>query len=631
MLPFLAVYFCGPSHLGRDSHRLTFSGEDVRAQPRVGARPNTNLHSKLTLTRPNQEKVFYALLERYKDVNEEYYSGKLASQTKSLKKFLSSKKGKLLRSKTSATRSNAQRRASIEAGDEEEEHAATQLLDQIQEGEEECEDPSKPFRGKLVMEDINDGDDNWQDYSVRADPLVKGKGALNDNHVFRDETSIYFGESEQEDESKIHLQCDIPPKEKRKSRPKSWVSPASRRRSAVFQKATNKARPFPTLDEEDDRLDEDIFSEDSTFEGSPRQEIMGRKEGAARRRKNRSSIGSSYTGAVIGVAMVIPVRRKANLRVEDEDVRKASKELSEFCEVAFRTGSPLKRTSPQTLPLITVMNETAEDLETPENLHPKQHYFESDVNSSLQSYSVIDNIADDTADADDEQVDNNKFQLLQPNQRAVSETTQGVTMRGPISSAHNRPTYQGHHQQTINSRKVSHRDLLQGTGTESSRSNSGFLEIPHQEVPLGNASHARAHSPAPSALIRDHEVYQSVRAGSPYVEHFRQESTRLDGNCNDVNAQKKRNIFSKLGSKLGSKLFDKKPDTANLVTEYTIKEKAPGLWATLTSKMAFTATKPAPEPESFPAPGNTLFRLWNREYRKDPETGKSLDHSLESQ
>ena len=611
--------------------------------------------------RPNQEKVFYALLERYKDDTAEYF---VVSQPNALKKH---KSGKLLRSRTGSTRSGAQSRASNKRA-ESGKYISPQRLHQIQESEEsQGADVNTAEKG--IPEENEDED--WHDY-VKDNPEAKYKGnsMTEDHHVFHDRI-LYFKTPEPED--KAPSPKEPPPQrnqlkaQRRKSRPKSWVSVGSHRRCVVFKyKGLSRTDRFD-IEQIADSLHQDILpSRASTPDNPPERILMGRKEGVKARRKKRSSIGSSYSGAVTGIATVIPVRRRAIMQtewgdirrrsilpMEDEDVRKASREFSDICEAAFRTGSTIL---PRTLPSSAVFNETVMDLElsqlilvpgnntspiTHRSLHknkesPSPHPytdFDSDVPvQALEGGSDLDAVIADL----DEQIKRygseavNKPHPVKHKRRAVSGTRQRAGSQREERRTASAPTRQaqgqnrGHHVVAQNSQFDNDASTL-NTRNFSVRTGSGALDLPYispRGRPLGKA---RGSHPESTYSDTDRESYRAHCSSSLYVERHRQEAARLGGSDhgyslieenhisgNDAsytNIPKKRTIFGKL--------FDTKFGTARVPELCSSKVKASGFWSTIGSKIGATASK-----STQPVSGNKFFRLWNREYRREMDNGE---------
>jgi len=635
------------------------------------------MHKKLMFIRPNQEKVFYALLERYKDDTAEYFDGKLVSQQNASKRLLSNKSGKLLRSNTGSTRSGAQSRASNKRA-ESGKYISPQRLHQIQESEE--------GQGACVnaAERGISGDEDWQDYyhcGVKDNPEVKYKSSTmtEDHHVFHedDEGVLDFKTSEPEDNApslkEPPSQRDQLKAQRRKSRPKSWASAAPHRRSVVFNhKGSSRADRFD-IEQIAESLHKNILpSRASTPDSSPERILMGRKEGVKARRKKRSSIGSSYSGAVTGIATVIPVRRRAIMRtdggdvrrrsilpMEDEDVRKVSREFSDICEAAFKTGSTIL---PRTLPSSAVFSETVMDLEfsqltlvpdnntptiTQRSLHkdeelPSTHqYTDSDFNVPVRALERVSDL--DTVIADlDEQIKRygseavNKPHLVKHKRRAVSGTMQRAGSEREerrTASEPTRPTQgqnRGHRAVAPNPR-FDNGASITNTRNFSVRTESGVLDLPYispRGRPLGKGVKSRGNRPESTYSDTDRENHRTNCSGSLYVERHRQEVARLrgsdhgyspteenhiDGNdVRDINIPKKRTIFSKL--------FDTKFGTARAPEVRSSKVKTSGFWSTIGSKIGAHASKSTQECQ--PVCGNKFFRLWNREYRKEIGNGE---------
>ena len=646
---------------------------------RVGARRTANLkfHAQKLMFitgRPNQEKVFYALLERYKDDTAEYFDGKLASQPNTLKRLLSNKSGKLLKSKTGSTRSGVQGRASNKRA-ESGKYISLQRLHQIQESEESqgvCINPAQ----RCIAEKNQDGD--WQDYefAIKNNPKVKYKSnKMTEDRAFHDDDGegvLYFKSSEPEDKAasprEPPVQGDQGKTQKRNSRPKSWVSVASHRRSVVFNHRGSSKADRSNIEQIVDSLQQDILpTRASTPGSSPERVPMGRKERAKARKKRRSSASSLYTGAVTGIATVIPVRRRAIMRteygdvqrrfilpVEDEDVRKVSREFSDICEAAFRTSSSVQTMLPRTLPSSAVLNETVMDLElsqltlVPENNTPPITQRNLDKDEELPSaYSYADfdfgvpiRALEKDSDFDaviadlDEQIKKygseavGKPRLVKHKRRAVSDTIQRADSKREerrTASAPTRPT-QGQNCAVAQNSQFDNDVSILNTRNFPVRTGTGILGLSYISPggrPLDKEAKARG-NPGPTNSGSDQENHRANYSSSLYVERYRQEATRLGGLSHGYNPTGENYIDGSdnipRGRSLFSKLFDTKFGTARAPEPHSTKVKASGFWSTIGSKMGATTSKSAQECQ--PISGNKFFCLWNRENRKEIDSGE---------
>ncbi|RPB27607.1 hypothetical protein L211DRAFT_558386 [Terfezia boudieri ATCC MYA-4762] len=617
--------------------------------------------------RPNQEKVFYALLERYKDDSAKYHlEGKLFSQPNAFKRLPSNKSGKSLRSKTGSTRSGAQNRASnkrTESG----KYISLQRLHQIQESEE-SQGTCVNTTGRAISEESEDK--TWQDYhcAFKDIPEVKYKSnsMTEDHHVFHD-----FVASEPEDEVPSPKEPPQRDQQRKKSRPKSWVSVAPHRRSVVFNhKGSSRTDRFDIEQIADSFNQDSLPTRASTPDSSPERILMGRKEGMKARGRKRSSIGSSYSGAVTGIATVIPVRRRAIMRteggdvrrrsilpMEDEDVRKVSREFSDICEAAFRTSSTIL---PRTLPSSAVFDETVVDLELSrltfipgnntapiaqeslhkdEGLHLKYPYV-SDFDVPIRTLEKGSDLGAVIADLD-EQIMRfgskavNNTHPVKHKWRAVSDSIQCAGSEREERRAASAPTHptqgqnRGHRAVAQNS-QFNKDASIPNTRNFSVRTETGVLDLPYispRGRPLDKGTKASGKHPESTYSDTDRENHRTNCSSSLYVERHRQEVTRLGGfkngyspaeedhngnGASDTNIPKKRTIFSKL--------FDTKFGTARAPELLSSKVKTSGFWSTIGSKIGATAAKPTQECQ--PVSGSKFFRLWNREYKKEMGNGE---------
>jgi len=607
--------------------------------------------------RPNQEKVFYALLERYKDDTAEYFDGKLASQPNTLKRLLSNKSGKLHRS---STRSGAQSRASnkhAESG----KYISSQRLHQIQESEE-----SQGGCVNTAKRDISEENEvvDWQDddFAVKGNSGVKyNSSTMTKGH--RVEDASYFKASGSEGKA-TSSPMEPPPQraqmgaQRKKSRPHSWVSAASHRRSVVFNHRSSSKTDRVGIEQIADSLDQATRS--STPDSSLGGILMGRKE--ARRRK-RSSIGSSYSGAVTGIATVIPVRKRAIMQtqgggvrrrpmllVEDEDVRKVSREFSDICEAAFNTSSTIQAIPPRTLPSSAVLNETVIDLElsqltlVPDNNAPpttQRNHHKGEQLPPTHPYIDFDfgvpvrNLKDSNLDAViadlDEQIKKygskpvSKPRLVKHKRRAVSGTIQRTgSERGERRTA-SAPTHPTQNAQSDNDARTLN------TRHFSTRTGVGVLDLPYispRGRPLGKGAKARGNHPESVYSGTGWENYRSNCSSSLYVERHRQEVSRLGGSDHGYSPTEENHIVGNDAGEANipkkwaifSKLLDSKFGTARAPELCSSKVKASGFWSTISSKIGATASKSTQECQ--PVSGKRFFRLWNRQYRKELGNGE---------
>ena len=539
---------------------------------------------RLIFSRPNQEKVFYSLLERYKDDNCEYFCGKLTPQQPSPKKSPSKKSPHKI--KAYGTRFIEQSGTSYRVEGSSYAEASTQHLERILE-HEEVHHASSPLFGQRIG-DNEDDEDGWQDYDIRNDN--EDKSDVSNNIVnfqedldFSTQTEVHSHSASPRKAAKVNLQ-------RKRSRPKSWVSVSSRKKSVVFinhRVICNMKHRDTTLGGDSVYEDQLLFARSSTPDTIPQSKVIGRKEGIAAKRQ--LSISSSYSEAVIKTALLVPVRRRAVLRTEDDDVRKASRELSEYCETVFRTrNSPIEVNISRPLSSFSVLSS--------DKVVPEMETF----TSSQIRLPVVDS----APYYPHEQRESYKREVMYNN-----------LQERRITSAPTPPTQKPHEYGTSNLSLLNAPPGLNHPLLESKVPPLPFPYLSDSSQQIDRTTHGSLGS---SGSANQGSGSASHRVGSAYVEHYRQEANRIDGfenNGDDINSFTKRNIFIRIGGKL----FNNKTQEPDKINS---PNKTRGFWAAIGARISSSGINTT---QGHTEGRRKLSRFRNSEMRKGKETGKSIN------
>lgn len=440
-----------------------------------------------------------------------------------------------------------------------------------------------------------DDEDGWLDYDIRNDngdesDVSNNIVSFQEDLDFSTQTEVRPHSTSPRKATKVNLQ-------RKRSRPKSWVSVSSRKRSVVFNRRVmaNSKHRDTTFEDETVYGDQLPLARSSTPDTTSQSKVIGRKEGIAAKAKRQPSISSFYSDAVIKTALLVPVRRRAVLRTEDDDVRKASRELSEYCEAVFKTRNPPIEVNipPRSLSSSTVLSSDKFILEVENselNLTPGRV-------SSQTPLSVVNPIP---------------YHPHEERERYRREVIYNDLQERRITSAPNPPIripreYGTPTMSSLNVPPGLNRYLPECTVSPSA---SPYLSNDSQQIDrttysnLGNTSSANQGSGG-----------APPRVGSAYVERYRQEANRTDvfeNNGDDINTFTKRNIFIRIGGKFFNNKIQEPAET-------NITNKTRGFWATIGARIGSNGTNTT---QDHSEGARKLIRPRNSEMRKGKETGK---------
>lgn len=379
--------------------------------------------------------------------------------------------------------------------------------------------------------------------------------------------------------------------QRKRSRPKSWVSVTSRKKGVVFNRwAVGNLRTRDTTLVGDSVYEDQLLSARSSTPGTPpplQSKVIGRKEGMAAKAKRQLSISSSYSGTVIQTALLVPVRRRAVLRTEDDDVRKASRELSEYCEAVFKTrNTPIEVNIPPPLPSFSVLSsDKVMPVMEGSGLTPTRERISSHIR-----LPVVEPVP-----------------YYRHEQRETYRMDNGLQERRIMSV----PTPSIQIQREHDTSSMSFLNAPPGPLPESTVPSPAFPYSSNSSQRINRAAYTSLGSPSSAS---QESGGASHRVGSAYVEHYRQEANRIDlfeNNYDDINTSTKRNIFRRIGGKIFNNKTQEPVDVDGT-------NKTRGFWAAIGARIGSNGTNTTRK-------GRRKYsRLRDSEVRKGKEIGKPI-------